>query len=242
MESVNDVKNVLHLSYEHALRTDDLLVFSATYYEKMLGDIDALLDNLVALDKDSAESFKSQETVNPVKKEIADQKVRDALGLDRVDTEPSSQDVMNKKGSDSDNVTSSQDSESGSDVSEKRSDTSKLGDSSEGDSKVALENVSQTPNIPGGPSVNADVDVKDEESKPSTESESEDLENDESSTFDAGALLNSEHDKLVEKNKTAYKADDFLKSNDSEIQTTAKTTVKSENVDESNAEQTPLFK
>lgn len=242
MESVNDVKNVLHSSYEHALRTDDLLVFSATYYEKMLGDIDALLDNLVALDKDSAESFKSQETVNPVKKEIADQKVRDALGLDRVDTEPSSQDVMNKKGSDSDNATSSQDSESVSDVSEKRSDTSKLDDTSEGDSKVASENVSQTPNISEDSSVNAAVDVKDKESKPSAESESEDLENDESSTFDAGALLNSEHDKLVEKNKTAYKADDFLKSNDSEIQTTAKTTVKSENVDESNAEQTPLFK
>lgn len=239
MESLNDVKNVLHSSYDHALRTGDLLVFSATSYEKMLVDIDAFLDNLAVLDKDSAESFKSQETVKPVKKEITDQKVRDALGLDRVDAEPSSQDVMNKKGSNSDKVASLQDSEAVSDVSsEKRSETLELDNLPEDNSDLVSENVSQTLSIPKVPRVKAVAVVKDEESKPSSESVSETLENAESSNFDAGALLNSEHDKLVEKNKTAYKADDFLKSNDSEIQTTAK----SENVDENNAEQTPLFK
>jgi hypothetical protein len=236
MESLNDVKNVLHGSYDHALRTGDLLVFSATEYEKMLAKIDGFFDHQRAADEVAYHAPKIQV---PEKKEITDQKVRDALGLDKVDKDKGSHDeVVNIKGSNSDDVASLPGEETVTEKSlETRSETSEMDNLPEDDPNLSSEDVSQTPEVPKVPRLKAVAVIKDNEAENSSESNDE-FENTDSADFDAGSLLNAEHDKLVEKNQSEYHAEDFAKSEDVEIQPTAK----SENVADGTSVQEPFFK
>lgn len=211
MESVDEIKTILHSSYAHALRTGDLLVFSTNEYEKMLADVDELLD--------ASQPVKSQESN---KNEITDPKVREALGLDKKDGSDAAADEVTAK----ELAKMAEINKGSEDVANSSAEDAAAMSSSENvDTKQVVDELVQNevesdlpePNSEDADQGDADLDQNDVE-------QSDEIDDEPESSFDAGALLNEEYDKLVEHHQPVYHADDFAVAESQAVQPTAAVT------------------
>lgn len=216
MESVDEIKTILHSSYAHALRTGDLLVFSTNEYEKMLADVDELLD--------ASQPVKSQESN---KNEITDPKVREALGLDKKDGFDAAADEVTAKelaktaevNKVSEDVANSSAEDAAAMSSSENVDTKQVVDE-----LVQNEVESDLPEPNSEDATDVDADQGDADLDQNDVEQSDEIDDGPESSFDAGALLNEEYDKLVEHHQPVYHADDFAVAESQEVQPTAAVT------------------